>query len=81
MSNESRIKNLEEKLKLTKNDIERAEIADKINTLKKESNYVEHNKEVNEHSDAPSVADHDESFISLSRGQIMNSGNTFTVGL
>lgn len=65
-------KNMEERAIL---DSKIKEAKQKIVELQK-SNLVQ---TAESHIDAPSIADRDESVIHLSRGQIMNSGNVFSI--
>lgn len=84
---ELRIQNLERRLKISENSAERAEIVDKIKDLKtqlKKIGNTDKNPEATTHIDAPVVADRlagESADLKLERGQIMNSGNSYSVGI
>lgn len=82
---ELRIQNLERKLQITVDNVEKAEIAEKIKNLKNELrriNIKEGTPEPMTHIDAPVIADRDNTEnLKLERGQIMNSGSLFSMGI
>lgn len=69
-------------MKHTKNMVERALLDSKIREAKQKIRELEMEKSVQKIEslvDAPSIADHNGDMVHLSRGQIMNSGNVFSI--
>lgn len=76
---------LEQKLKNSRSDMEKAELSDKIAQLKAEEakTDIKAEKVINEHADINPVIDHgvDERPTVLTRGQIVNNSSSFSIGL
>lgn len=70
------------KIEHSRNMEERALLDSKIRDAKQKIRELEmkkFNQKAESLVDAPSIADHDNDMIHLSRGQIMNSGNVFSI--